>query len=179
MLGAWWWNQRGEPEPATTVRRVEASSRTQVPPAPVSLPAGGRHTQVQVLATGDLEVQVWQRSRVGLTSLGLTPPEGGRVSGLVVVDGKSRDYVRYRLAGALERSGTRALARLPSCGGRRSAERETIAFTGATVLALACVPTTGGDVPVPCGTDAGAQGWQVVGAARRAPRCWCSWTFPS
>jgi hypothetical protein len=164
VLGGWWWNQRDESDPATQVRRVDAPSRTQVPSAPVSLPSGGRHTQVVVTGNGSLEVQVWQRSRDGLTSLGLTPPEGGRVSGLVVVDGKSRDYVRYRLAGALERAGTRALARLPSLAVGGAPSVETIAFSGATVLSLACVPTTGGAVPVPCGTDSGAQGWQVVGA---------------
>ena len=164
VLGGWWWNQRGDSDPAAQVRRVDAPSRSRVPSAPVSLPAGGRHTQVVVTAAGDLQVQVWQRSRDGLTSLGLTPPKGGRVSGLVVVDGKSRDYVRYRLAGGLERTGTRALARLPSLAAGGAPTAETVAFTGATVLSLACVPTAGGDVPVPCGTYAGAGSWQVVGA---------------
>ena len=142
VLGAWWWQHRGEPDPAAQAKRVDAPSRTQVPSAPVSLPAGGRHTQVVVTATGDLEVQVWQRSRDGSVA-----------------------YVRYRLAGALERAGTRALARLPAPGGR-STPTATIAFTGATVLSLACVPTTGGEVPVPCGTDAGAGSWQLVGPER-------------
>ncbi len=168
-----------EPDPATKVRRVDAPSRTQVPSAPVSLPAGGRHTQVVVTAAGDLEVQVWQRSRDGLTSLGLTPPEGGRVSGLVVVDGKNRDYVRYRLAGGLERTGTRALARLPSLTAGGAPTAETIAFTGATVLSLACVSPTSGDVPVPCGTDAGAGGLAGRRSRDPAPRSWCSWTLPA
>jgi hypothetical protein len=164
VLAGWWWNHRGEPDPAAPVRRVDAPSRAHVPSAPVPLPAGARHTQVLVTATGDLEVEVWQRSGGGLTSLGLTPPEGGRVSGLVVVDGKRRDYVRYRLAGALERAGTRALARLPSLAAGGAPTVETIAFSDATVLSLACASSTGGGVPVPCGTDAGAEGWKVVGA---------------
>ena len=73
-------------------------------------------------------------------------------------------YLHYWLSGALERSGTRALARATSVTLMDDvpASSQTIDFVGATVLSLACTATSGGDVPVPCGAEAGAKGWQVV-----------------
>ena len=44
----------------------------------------------------------------------------------------------------------------------RGADPATIAFRGATLLALACTPLTGDAVPVPCGEAAGSRGWRVV-----------------
>lgn len=140
LLGTWWWTGRGDPEPTPRARQVEAPSRGQAPPVPVALPVNGRHTEVRVLASGDLAVQEWLR----------------RPSGSVVYDA-------YRLTGALERSGTRALARLEPVELGRSTDR-TIDVVGGTVLALACT-TPSQDVPVPCGADAGDQGWRLVGPA--------------
>ena len=93
-----------------------------------------------MLASGDLEVQEWHRS-----------PDGfGRVRA-------------YRLTGALQRAGNRALASLrPAHLGAE--HRATIAVVGAKVLALACAPSSE-DVPVPCGAEAGAEGWRLVGPA--------------
>jgi hypothetical protein len=95
---------------------------------------------VRVLTSGDLAVQEWLR----------------KPSGAV-------EYDKYQLTGALERSGSRALARLDPVDLGRSTDR-TIDVVGGTVLSLACT-SDAQDVPVPCGADAGDLGWRVVGPA--------------
>ena len=76
-------------------------------------------------------------------------------------------YLKYRIAGALERSGTdgRALAWATSLSvgyDGATGGGDTIAFRNATVLSLACAPLRGDGIPVPCGAEAGASGWRVV-----------------
>ena len=74
-------------------------------------------------------------------------------------------FVRYRLDGAVERSGSvagRALARLVAVDVdlSRPLRATTYAVSGGEVLNLACSPPRVGAVPYPCGSPAGA-GWQV------------------
>jgi hypothetical protein len=63
--------------------------------------------------------------------------------------------VRYRLTGALQRSGPdgRALARITaldvSTGSPQA--RTTHTVVGTTVLAMACIPAAPGALPAPCG----------------------------
>ena len=129
------------PTPIRTdqARTVAAGSTTGPPPSPVRLSADGAHTLVRVLASGDLAVEQWVRSR-GETS-----------------------YRHHRVSGALELSDdNRALARATSVTFGEEPASQTIDFVGATVLSLACTPLVGDALPVPCGADAGVKGWRVV-----------------
>ncbi len=140
LVGAgWWWAGRGEPHAKPLARQVDSRSR-QHPPPPVPVPIGSRHTQVRVLASGDLVVEDWLRK-----------PGGSLV------------HRKYELADALESTGSRGLVRLEPVDVGRSSDR-TISVVGATVLALACLPSAA-EVPVPCGADAGVRGWRLVGPA--------------
>ena len=133
----WWWLGQPAERPDGQARSVAVLSTTGPPPSPVRLSAGEGHTVVRVLASGDVTVQQWVRSR-----------------------GETR-YREARLSGALELSGdNRALARLPQIVSGRGTQ--TVDFVGATVLSLACTPLIGDALPVPCGADAGVKGWRVV-----------------
>jgi hypothetical protein len=137
LAGGWWWLGQPDQDPDDRALSVAAGSRTGPPPSPVRLSAGDEHTVVRVLASGDLAVQQWVRSR-----------------------GETR-YRHDRLSGALELSGdNRALARLPQIVSGKG--QYTIDFVGATILSLACTPLVEDALPVPCGADAGVKGWRVV-----------------
>ena len=87
---------------------------------------------------------------------------------------------RWRADGDRDPVGREALPALPAVRGARAQRRrpragagdlgdvreepasQTVDFVGATVLSLACTPLVGDALPVPCGADAGAQGWRVV-----------------
>ena len=185
--GTWWWVGQPDGEPPEQARSVAGGSRSttaDVPAPPVALPADGEHTLIRVHDSGDLEVEQWIRPPQGITHLALAAPDGVQVSDLSVARGSRQVevpsallvptevsfspgttlYLHYWLSGALERTGTRALARATSVTlmDDAPAGSQTIDFVGATVLSLACTATSGGDVPVPCGAEAGAKGWQVV-----------------
>jgi len=181
-----------EPSAGASAGPSAGAAASSVPPSPVTLVPGAEHTQVRILDSGDLAVEQWIHGSSELTGLDVSPPtmpagtESVVVSGLHVVAG-AQDvptsgqldgpvhltftatpwvYLRYRLTGALERSGPggRALARATSVtvGYDRGADPATIAFRGATLLALACTPVSGDGVPVPCGAEDPPRGWKVV-----------------
>jgi hypothetical protein len=140
VVAGWWWAGRDEPDPNPQARQVDGRSRQHAPAPPVPVTVGERHTQVRVLASGDLVVEDWVRK-----------------------PGGSLTHRMYELNGALESTGSRGLVRLEPVAMPASSDR-TISVVGATVLSLACAPTSG-DVPVPCGEDAGPRGWHLVGPA--------------
>lgn len=165
--------------------------RGRVPPSPVALAPDTSYVATRVRPNGALVVQHWIRSDVPVfgVTLEVPPAGGGRLAARgvhVYADGTqiSGDgslqrsgafypalgaedlYVRYRLVGAVVRSGStpgRALARVTALhiGLSRPLKLVTRAVMG-DVLALACVPpgVESRPVPVPCGSPA-ANGWQV------------------
>ncbi len=183
--GTWWWVGQPDGEPPEQARSVAGASG--VPAPPVALPADGEHTLIRIHDSGDLEVEQWVRPPQGITHLAMAAPDGVQVSDLSVARGSHQVdvpsallaptevsfspgttlYLHYWLSGALERTGTRALARVTSVTLMDDAPvgSHTIDFVGATVLSLACTPTSGGGIPVPCGAEAGAMGWRVVAPA--------------
>ncbi len=187
--GTWWWVGQPDGEPPEQARSVAGGSRSTsgVPAPPVALPVDGEHTVIRIHDSGDLEVEQWIRPPRGITHLAMAAPDGVEVRDLSVARGSRQVdvptsllvptdvsflpgttlYLHYWLSGALERSGTRALARVTSVTLMDDAPvgSHTIDFVGATVLSLACSATSGSDVPVPCGSEAGAKGWQVVSPA--------------
>ncbi len=192
--GAWWWSRGGDGTDDTDAERATTAAATVVeaPAPPVELRPGTEHTEVRVLDSGELAVEQWIRGSGPLSGLDLTPPAlettpgDVRVTRLHVVAGAKRVrtpdslteptrltfdpapqvYLRYRIAGALERSGSdgRALAWVTSLNVGYDGARgiDTIAFRNATLLSLACMPLRGDGAPVPCGAEAGANGWRVV-----------------
>jgi hypothetical protein len=160
--GTWWWVGRLDGGSSAQLRSVANESRT--PAAPVPLPADGEHTVVRVHDSGDLEVEQWVRRPTGITHLALAMPEGVQVTDLSMSRGSRQVgvpsdlakptevsllpgttlYLHYWLSGALERSGSRALARATSLNliDDAPAGVQTIDFVGATVLSLACMPTS-------------------------------------
>ena len=183
VLGAvvWWWGD--QPDPDTADRAQSVSAEVAAPHSPVALPADGDHVLIRVLGSGDLAVEQWVRRADGRGSLMLVPPDGIRVGDLSVVAGSRQVevptslaapteitfpagatlYLRYRLSGALELSDDdRALARATSVTFGEEPASQTVDFVGATVLSLACTPLVGDALPVPCGADAGVNGWRVV-----------------
>ncbi len=184
--GTWWWVRQPDGEPPDQAQSVASGSRSVsgVPAPPVALPADAEHTLIRVHDSGDLEVEQWVHPRQGISHLALAAPDGVQVSDLSVARGSrlvevpstllvptdvsflpgTTLYLHYWLSGALERNGTRALARATSVTLMDDVPvgSQTIDFVGATVLSLACTDTTGGDIPVPCGAEAGAKGWQVI-----------------
>jgi len=138
LAGAWWvvGQPDPDPDPDDRARSVAAPSKA-TPESPVELPVEGAHLVIRVLTSGDLAVQRWERHSGETT------------------------YQRSRLTGALELSGDdRALARLPRVVS--DDVTQTIDFVGATILSLACTPLVGDATPVPCGAEAGSEGWRVV-----------------
>ncbi len=193
--GAWWWSRGGDGTDDTDAQRATtaAANVVEAPAPPVELLPGTGHTEVRVLDSGELAVQQWVRGSRPLSGLDLSPPAfeatpgDVRVIGLRVVAGATRVrtpdslteptvltfdpapwvYLRYRIAGALERSGSdgRALAWATSLNvgyDGATGDGDTIAFRNATLLSLACTPLRGDGVPLPCGAEAGASGWRVV-----------------
>ncbi len=167
----------------STTSSPAADAATRPPSPPYALPADGQHSQIRVLATGELEVQQWVRRSAGLVQLRLAPPDGVEVTALAIAAGghpvqapstlagptqvdftsTRQVYLAYRLTGALDRVGDRALARATSIdlGMPGAADGWTIAFEGGSILSLAC--RTAIDVPPqPCGAAAGKRGWRVV-----------------
>ena len=53
----WWWLGQPDADPDDQARTVAAGSTTGPPPSPVRLSAGGAHTVVRVLPSGDLAVR--------------------------------------------------------------------------------------------------------------------------
>ena len=153
VAGTWWWHgpQRARPDAARPAGRGVQPS--EAPPVPVALPAGGRHTEVRVLASGDLDVQEWLRS-----------PDG------------SVAYDRYRLTGALQRNGTRALATSSRGRGaehRADDRRRRRQGAGAGLRVEHRRTCRCRAVPTPARRAGASSGRQRP----RTPRCWCSWTF--
>jgi hypothetical protein len=178
--GVWWWGSRSDPDPTDRARAVSAAA---APRSPVALPSDGEHVLIRVLQSGDLGVEQWVRHTDALGTLMIAPPAGISVHDLSVVAGsrpveaptsldgateisfpaRSTLYLSYRLSGALELSDdNRALARVISVALGDQPGQQTVDFVGATVLSLACAPTSGDATPVPCGADAGSKGWRVV-----------------
>jgi hypothetical protein len=166
------------------------SPTTAAPQPPFALTADEEHSRIRVLPGGDLEVQQWVHRGEELLQLRLAPPDGIEVSALSVVAGgrpvvapadltrptrldftSTPDvFLTYRLSGALEADGQRALARATSIdlGLPALVDAWTIEFQGGSILSLACT-TADAEVPQPCGADAGAQGWRVVPPAGAIP----------
>jgi hypothetical protein len=178
--GVWWWGGRSDTDPTDRARAVSAAA---APRSPVALPADGEHVLIRVLESGDLGVEQWVRHTDARGTLMIAPPAGISVHDLSVVAGsrpvdaptsldgateisfpaRSTLYLSYRLSGALELSDdNRALARVISVALGDQPGQQTVDFVGATVLSLACAPTSGDATPVPCGADAGSKGWRVV-----------------
>ena len=179
--GVWWWGSRSDPDPTDRARAVSAAE--SAPRSPVALPVDGAHALIRVLDSGDLGVEQWVRRADGIGTLMLAPPDGSRVHDLSVVAGSrpveaptsldgateisfpagSTLYLSYRLSGALElNDDNRALARVISVALGDQPSLQTVDFVGATILSLACAPRSGDATPVPCGADAGSEGWRVV-----------------
>ena len=163
-----------------------------VPPSPVGLAPDTSYVATKVEPNGDLVVQHWIRSEVPVFGMTLAMPrpagagvvadgirvyaDGSQVSGPRSVNGQEAYYaalggqelyIRYRLAGALERSTSatgRALARVTALqvGTRRPLTEVSRWITGAEVLSLACAPVgrEAAPLPVPCGMPTSG-GWQV------------------
>lgn len=154
--------------PGTAAGSASPGLRSFDPPVPV--PADGEYVETTVLASGDLEVTHWLRSRRPLYDVALVLPavpgpavsakdvvvyaEGERVPGADSVTGEPESYlfpaahtmtVRYLLTGAVSRDGTtpgRALAELTSLDLQIPTQLgvSTRAVRGADVLSLGCAP---------------------------------------
>jgi len=166
----------------------------RVPAAPVDLAPQTSWVSTRVTASGDLVVRHWIRSRTSLFGLRLAVPASAAVPGarpprvrdvLVVAGGREAPgpgslrkgrasyaftgthdvFVRYRVAGAVERSDSvagRALARFTALDVDVTPPMltTTYAVSGGKVLNLACSDPEPGAVPFPCGGPAGS-GWEV------------------
>ncbi len=166
----------------------------RAPVAPVELVPQTSWVVTRITASGDVRARHWIRSDRDLFGVGLAVPPSARAAGSPplqvrgirviangrVVAGRERlrggrgfypfagtteVFIRYRLEGAVERTGSvaeRALARLVALDIdlTRPLRATTYAVSGGEVLNLACARPHQGAVPVPCGRPVGA-GWQV------------------
>jgi hypothetical protein len=175
------------------------SSEGRGAPPPQPLEADEAYVRTVVLPSGDLRVTHWIESSATLLDIGLSLPsvtgsagvearnvrvlaDGRRVSGSARITTVSASYpllgarsvqVRYRLKGAVERSGAsapgRALALLTALDVTLEPPplRVTHALLASEVLSLACAPAAGDGAPEPCGALGADGGWTVERAGTR------------
>jgi len=173
---------------------VDGSSRPPAASLPIDgWPAAGESRAVtDVVPDGDLEVTHWIHADRPLDEVGLTLPDLGAAGEVaasdveVVADGRTapgphvvpasgasysfadatRIQVRYRLAGAVERSSSadgRGLATTTSLDVTATQARDVRVVRSTEVLSLACAAAD--RQPTPCGTSGGVSGgtdqWRV------------------
>ncbi|WP_107768108.1 hypothetical protein [Nocardioides terrigena] len=175
------------------------SSEGRGAPPPQPLAPDESYVRTVVLPSGDLRVTHWIESSATLLDIGLSLPavtgaagvearnvrvlaDGRRVSGTARITTVPASYpllgarsvqVRYRLKGAVERSGAsapgRALALVTALDVTHEPppQRVVRAILAPEVLSLACAPAVAEGAPEPCGALGPDGGWTVERAGAR------------
>lgn len=191
---------RPDTEPVRAVDAgAAAPARGEFDP-PVALAADSEYVETEVVdGSDDLLVTHWISTQAPMDGFRVRPPSGPGLDGLsvdvedlvVAADGvpvrvddlrldvpqvlaaAHRLYVRYRLAGALERTGSvrgRALATVTSLGIDFDGQLlpRTQSFPDGRVMTLACLARAARAVPASCGADEDGT-WRLESAGDEVP----------